>query len=155
VTSCQATSSFCCSRRWNRYGGLPAVRYRLTPTQLRSRNILALSLSSAIVVILWQSVSHTATMNTAAITSEMSARFTDPRGTIPRKLDNEQETQMQTETSRTVCIVTRIILVMRFTEQIPSWDAYNLPAHVTLRHIENANVHYHFNKSRPLAHTLG
>jgi hypothetical protein len=102
---------------------------------------LALSHSSATVSILWQSISLTATMNTAAITPQMSARFTDLHCTIPRKLDNKQETQIQTETSRNVCVVASIIQIMRFTEHIPSWDAYNLSAHVTLRHTENVNVH--------------
>ena len=38
---------------------------------------LAFNLSSTTVTILWQSISLTATVNTAAITSKMSARFTE------------------------------------------------------------------------------
>jgi len=64
-----------------------------------------------------------------------------PHCTIACKLDNEEEAQTRTDTSRSVCVVTRIIQVMRFKVQSPSWDAYSLSAHVTLRHFRDTNVH--------------
>ena len=246
MTGCQATSSFCRSRRSNQYGGLPfGIARPLHHWDLTKS--LAFSLSFTTVTILWQSISLSATVNTAAITSQMSARLTEStrydsrsqwpcdlrrrssaarllrswvrippgtwmfvcceccvllsgrgfyegmitrpeesyrlwpvvvcdqetsktrrlkpatglwkiqpqwvvkpgkqatnnnkHGTIPRKLDIEQEAQTRNETSRTVCVVTHIIQVMRFREQSPSWDAYSLSAHVPLRHFRNTKVH--------------